>query len=65
MSAQKEITQEYLIRLRRKNGEKNKPKTVTALDIGISRKTWEPIINGNKKKVSYEVFNKLNKWLNS
>lgn len=65
MTATKEITPEILLQLRRKNGEINKTKTDTAVLIGIGRKTWEPIINGKKQKVSYEVFNKLDKWLNS
>lgn len=65
MTAPKEITPELLLKLRRKNGEINKTKTDTAVLIGIGRKTWEPIINGNKQKVSYEVFNKLEKWLNA
>lgn len=64
MTATKEITPELLLKLRRKNGETNKTKTATAILIGIGRKTWEPIINGSKKKVSFEVFSKLEKWLN-
>ncbi|MBZ6014700.1 hypothetical protein KIJ04_08120 [Leuconostoc gelidum subsp. gelidum] len=65
MTSQKTITEEYLIKLRRRNGELNKPKTVTAQEIGISRKTWEPIINGHKQGVTAETYAKLDKWLNS
>ncbi|MDI6522872.1 MULTISPECIES: transcriptional regulator [Leuconostoc] len=65
MTSQKKITENYLIKLRRRNGELNKTKIVTAQDIGISRKTWEPIINGNKKGVTLETYEKLEKWLNS
>lgn len=58
-----DISDEFVIKIRKVRGEKMLTKEVTSREIGINRKTYSSIERGDKKKIRITTYKKIVNWI--
>lgn len=58
-----DISDEFIIKIRKVRGEKILTKEITSREIGINRKTYSSIERGDKKKIRITTYKKIVNWI--